>query len=292
VHRWYGVDVSGLFGSHTPCLGDSVAKLRRNLGCYCVAMKLAITGKGGVGKTTLAALLVQHLAKEGKRVIAIDADPDANFALALGFSGTKDIVPISEMDKLIEERTGAKPGTYGTYFKINPKVDDLPEKLWLEKDNIRLMVMGGVKKGGSGCACPENALLKNLIAHLVLYRDEVVIMDMEAGIEHLGRGTASAVDMFIVVVEPGKRSIETAERIHDLARDIGLKHMGVVGNKIRGSSDENIIRESLQGIKILGFLPYNDKLIEADLKGEPAPSIYSEEIEEILQRIRSDISLS
>lgn len=255
-------------------------------------MKLAITGKGGVGKTTLAALLVQHLSKEGKRVIAIDADPDANFALALGFSGTKDIVPISDMDKLIEERTGAKPGTYGTYFKINPKVDDLPEKLWLEKDTIRLMVMGGVKKGGSGCACPENALLKNLISHMVLYRDEVVIMDMEAGIEHLGRGTASAVDMFIVVVEPGKRSIETAERIHDLARDIGLKHMGVVGNKIRGSSDENIIRESLQGQKILGFLPYNDKLIEADLKGEPAPSIYSEEIEGILQRIRSDISVT
>ncbi len=252
-------------------------------------MKLAITGKGGVGKTTLAALLVQHLAKEGKRVIAIDADPDANFALALGFSGTKDIVPISDMGKLIEERTGAKPGTYGTYFKINPKVDDLPEKLWLEKDNIRLMVMGGVKKGGSGCACPENALLKNLISHMVLYRDDVVIMDMEAGIEHLGRGTASAVDMFIVVVEPGKRSIETAERINELAKDIGLKHMGVVGNKIRGDSDEGIIRESLQGTKILGFLPYNDKLVEADLRGEPAPLIYSEEIEEILQRIKSDI---
>jgi len=249
-------------------------------------MKLAITGKGGVGKTTLAALLVQHLAEEGKRVIAIDADPDANLALALGLSGTKDIVPIAEMESLISERTGAKPGTYGTYFKLNPKVDDLPEKLWLEKGNIRLMVMGGVKKGGSGCACPENTLLKTLISHLIFYRDDVVVMDMEAGIEHLGRGTASAVDMFIVVVEPGKRSIETAERIQELAQDIGLQHIAVVGNKIRGSNDEEVIRKSLPGMDVIGFLPYDEALVEADLKGDPAPAAYSETVREILERIR------
>ncbi len=252
-------------------------------------MKLAITGKGGVGKTTLAALLVQHLAEEGKRVIAIDADPDANLGLALGLSGTKDIVPIAEMESLISERTGSKPGVYGTYFKLNPKVDDLPEKLWLEKGNIRLMVMGGVKKGGSGCACPENTLLKTLISHLIFFRDDVVVMDMEAGIEHLGRGTASAMDMFIVVVEPGKRSIETAERIQVLARDIGLQNIVVVGNKIRGPNDEEVIRQSLTGMEVIGFLPYDEALVEADLKGDPAPVAYSETVRVILERIR-DVS--
>jgi CO dehydrogenase maturation factor len=249
-------------------------------------MKLAIAGKGGVGKTTVASLLIQYLADRGKRVIAIDADPDSNLSSALGYTDIKEIVPISEMEDIIEERTGAKPGQSGSFFQLNPKVDDLPEKLWIEKGNIRLMIMGTVKKGGGGCVCPESTLLKNLITHVIFYRDDVVIMDMEAGIEHLGRGTASAVDMFIIVVEPGKRSIETAEKIRKLASDIGLKKIGVVGNKIRGTNDENFIRESLKDIKILGFIPYDERLIEADLKGESSPADYSEFIETILSNIQ------
>lgn len=248
-------------------------------------LKLAITGKGGVGKTTLAALLVQHLAREGRRVIAVDADPDANLASALGFSDVEKIVPVSEMKTLIEERTGVKPGTSGSIFKVNPKVDDLPEKLSLKKDNIHLMVMGKPKKGGSGCYCPESSLLKNLIIHLVLYQDDVVIMDMEAGIEHLGRGTAGAVDMFIVVVEPGRRSIETAETIQKLAKDIGLKRIGIVGNKIRGSRDEDFIREKFKDSDFLGFLSYNENFIEADIQGRPL-EFESDKIGEILERIR------
>lgn len=247
-------------------------------------MKLAITGKGGVGKTTIAALIIQHFAAQNKRVIAIDADPDANLASALGFSGANTIVPIAEMESLIEERTGAAPGQSGSFFTINPKVDDLPEKLWLEQGNIRLMVMGTVKKGGGGCVCPESVLLKNLISHVIFYRDDVVVMDMEAGIEHLGRGTATAVDMIIIVVEPGKRSIETAKKIMALAADLGIKRTGIIGNKIRGTSDEESIRNSLGKAAILGFIPFDERLIEADLAGRAAPDV-PDAIEAILQNI-------
>ncbi len=248
-------------------------------------MKIAITGKGGVGKTTLAALLINHLSQSGKRVIAVDADPDANLASALGFSNANEITPISEMGSLIEERTGAKPGSSGSVFKINPKVDDLPESLSLTKDNIRLMVLGTVKKGGSGCICPESALLKNLISHLVLFRDDVVIMDMEAGIEHLGRGTSSAVNMFIIVVEPGQRSIRTAKTIQTLTNDLGIKHIAAVGNKIRKQGDEEFIKENLEGINILGFIPFDDNLIESDIKGLPASNGFSKNIDMVLENI-------
>ena len=173
-------------------------------------MKLAVSGKGGVGKTTFAALLIRTLSDQGKHVLAIDADPDANLAAALGIADADRIIPIAEMKELIFERTGAQPGTIGGFFKLNPKVDDLPDTLSAKLDNIKLMRLGGVKKGGGGCMCPESTLLKALVMHIVLARDEVVVMDMEAGIEHLGRATAQAVDKLIVVVEPGRRSIDTA----------------------------------------------------------------------------------
>jgi CO dehydrogenase maturation factor len=248
-------------------------------------LKLAVTGKGGVGKTTTAALIIRHLARDGKRVIAIDADPDANLASALGFEGAETIVPIADMEALVEERTGAKPGQSGSFFTINPRVDDLPEKLWLEKGSIRLMVMGTVKKGGGGCVCPESTLLKNLISHVVFYRDDVVVMDMEAGIEHLGRGTATAVDMVIVVVEPGRRSIETAEKIRKLARDLGIERLGVVVNKVRGDADRAFISESLPGMKILGFIPFDERLIDADREGREAPGELDRTIDGILKQI-------
>ncbi len=248
-------------------------------------MKLAVTGKGGVGKTTTAALIIRHLARDGKRVIAIDADPDANLASALGIKDTGAIVPIADMAPLVEERTGAKPGQSGSFFTINPRVDDLPEKLWIEKGSIRLMVMGTVTKGGGGCVCPESALLKTLISHLVFYRDDVVVMDMEAGIEHLGRGTATAVDMVIVVVEPGRRSVETAEKIRKLAADLGIGRIGVVGNKVRNDADRAFIRESLPAMRILGFIPFDERLIEADLEGREAPVEMDDTIDDILKRI-------
>jgi len=230
-------------------------------------MKYAVSGKGGVGKTTFSALLIRTLNEQGKHVLAIDADPDANLAAALGVPNPDKITPIAEMKELIFERTGAQPGTVGGFFKLNPRVDDLPDSLSAKLENIKLMRLGSVKKGGSGCLCPESTLLRALIMHVVLGRDEVVVMDMEAGIEHLGRATAQAVDRLIVVVEPGRRSLDTAEHIRQLASEIGLSNIAVVGNKIRTAKDEEYLKSNLSDFEFLGFMPYDDALIEADLNG-------------------------
>jgi CO dehydrogenase maturation factor len=230
-------------------------------------MKLAVSGKGGVGKTTFSALLIRTLNDQGKRVLSIDADPDANLAAALGIPDADKITPIAEMKDLIIERTGATPGSIGGYFSLNPKVDDLPEALSAKLENIKLMRLGGVQKGGAGCICPESSLLKALVRHVVIQRDEFVVMDMEAGIEHLGRATAKAVDKLIVVVEPGRRSLDTAGHIKQLAAEIQLTNIAVVGNKIRSAKDEQFLRTHLSDLEFLGFLPYEDALIEADLEG-------------------------
>jgi CO dehydrogenase maturation factor len=232
-------------------------------------MKIAISGKGGVGKTTLASLLSKVFAEAGYSVIAIDADPNSNLAATLGIPNPDDITPISEMSALIEERTGAKPGKTGSFFKVNPKVDDLPEKYSFKYNGVRLMVMGRIKQGGTGCYCPENALLQALVTHLLLGRDEVVIMDMEAGVEHLGRATARAVDRLIVVVEPGRRSVETARRIKKLAEEIGLHNIAAVGSKIRSQSERDFLTSSLPDFEFLGFLPYDQAIVDADLAGRP-----------------------
>ena len=232
-------------------------------------MKIAVSGKGGVGKTTFAAFLIRALADEGKKVLAIDADPDANLPQALGVKNSGEIVPISQMKGLIEERTGAKAGTMGQFFKLNPKVDDLPEKLSVEVDGVKVMVMGSVKIGGAGCVCPEGILLKNLVRHIVLARDEAVVMDMEAGLEHLGRGTAMAVDRLVVVVEPGRRSIETAYQIAKLAGDIRIKKLSFVGNKIRSDKDRDFLLKQMPDFHFLAFIPLSNGIIEADLEGRP-----------------------
>ncbi len=229
-------------------------------------MKIAVSGKGGVGKTTFSSLLIRAFNDTGKHVLAIDADPDANLAAALGIANAHAITPIAEMKDLIFERTEAKPGTVGGFFKLNPKVEDLPETLSARLENIKLMRLGGVKKGGAGCICPESTLLRALITHVVLSRDEVVVMDMEAGIEHLGRATAQSVDKLIVVVEPGRRSIDTARNIQRLASEIHLSKVALVGNKIRGDKDRVFLEKHLADFAILGFLPYDDQLIEADLE--------------------------
>ncbi|MBF0521049.1 MAG: AAA family ATPase, partial [Nitrospirae bacterium] len=210
-------------------------------------MKIAVTGKGGVGKTTLSSVMSYLYAKEGKKVIAVDADPDANLATALGFSDTEieGMRPIAEMAELIAERTGARPGAMGGVFKLNPKVDDIPEGCSRTTvDGIKLLIMGKSKEASSGCYCPENVFLKRLLKHLVVERDDVVIVDMEAGIEHLTRGTAEGVDDFVVVVEPRKRSIQTALSVRDMAKQLGVTHVYVVAGKVRNDSDIEFIKKN------------------------------------------------
>ena len=243
-------------------------------------MKIAISGKGGVGKTLLASFLSKTFAGSGYSVIAIDADPDSNLAATLGFPHPERITPISEMSALIEERTGVRPGQAAPFFKLNPKVDDIPENYSVKHSGIKLMIMGRIKKGGSGCYCPENALLGTLITHLLVARNEVVILDMEAGIEHLGRATAKAVDKLIVVVEPGRRSLETAHKIEKLARDIGLPNIAVVGNKIQSQSEKEFLISALPHFEFLGFISYDQAIVDADLANLPifdaSPQVASE----------------
>ena len=233
-------------------------------------------------------MLSKIFVQSGYSVIAIDADPDANLAATLGYPDPENIVPISEMADLIEERTGARPGQSAPYFKLNPKVDDIPEKYSREMEGIRLMIMGRVKRGGAGCYCPESALLQTLMSHLLLARNEVVIMDMEAGIEHLGRGTARAVDKLLVVVEPGRRSIETANSIRNLADEIGIKNLAIVGNKVRNESDREFIDSNLPGFSILGYIPYDQSVIEAD-HANRSPLESSEQIRSAIMDIYREL---
>jgi CO dehydrogenase maturation factor len=248
-----------------------------------IGMKIAVSGKGGVGKTTLSSLLARYWARKGYRVLAVDADPDANLGSALGID-TTGMLPVAKMEELIAERTGTKPGTVGGFFKMNPKVDDLPESLGREKDGVRLLVMGTVKKGGGGCICPESVVLKALISHLVLYQKDVVIMDMEAGIEHLGRGTAQGVNRLIIVVEPGRRSIETAEKVRQLTADIGLQKIAAVGSKVRNAEQEEFLRSNLDGIPLIGILPFSEEIAKADLESRP-PSLDDPVIFEAIEKI-------
>lgn len=234
-------------------------------------MKLAITGKGGVGKTTLTALLAQAYADMGRQVLAVDADPSPCLAGALGFPQElrKELKPIAEMDALIEERTGAKPGTVGGFFTINPRVDDIPERFSVLHRGVRLLEMGGVELGGSGCICPEAAMLKTLFTHLLFREDEMLLLDMYAGVEHLGRATVDFVDAMLVVVEPTRRSLGTAGQIKKLANDIGLQRLYLVGNKVRNDDEAKFLETETPDIPLIGYLPADLKVQEADRLGVP-----------------------
>jgi CO dehydrogenase maturation factor len=234
-------------------------------------MKIAITGKGGVGKTTLTALLAQVYANRGRQVLAVDADPSPCLAGALGFPDKlrAELHPIAEMDALIEERTGAKPGTVGGFFTLNPRVDDIPERFSVLHQGVRLLEMGSVDFGGSGCICPESAMLKTLFTHLLFRKDDVLLLDMYAGVEHLGRATVDFVDAMIVVVEPTRRSLGTAAQIKKLANDIGLTRLWLVGNKVRNDEEAKFLESESPGLPVLGFLPADLKVQEADRLGIP-----------------------
>ena len=236
-------------------------------------MKVAISGKGGVGKTTLSAMLAGVWALKGRGVIALDADPDANLAAALGVPPDEEVLPLSEMHDMIAERTDSKKDDYGGYFKLNPKVDDIPETYAKRIGTIRLLTLGGIKRGGAGCICPASALVKALLTHVVLGRDDAVVMDMEAGIEHLGRATAQAMGALIVVVNESPWSLRTAQRVRALAGDIGVSKVLAVINRMTDSTDLDQVRSALGDVPLIGQLPFDADLargiLARDADGRP-----------------------
>jgi CO dehydrogenase maturation factor len=259
-------------------------------------MKLAISGKGGVGKSTIAAGLALLLAERGSRVLALDADPDANLASALGLSPKlrEAIVPLAKHRELIEERTGAKLRQYGQIFKLNPEVSDIVPGYAVEHRGVALLVVGAIERGGSGCACPEGVLIRALVADLVLHRNDALIMDMEAGLEHLGRSTVSGVDTMLVVVEPGQKAIDSALRIEAMCSDIGLRRIAFVANRVTSKEDERFVADRLAPRTVLGSLPASEAVRLSDREGrsvmdeaEPAFRKSMENLLESLTKLRA-----
>ena len=249
-------------------------------------MKIAVSGKGGVGKSTIAASIALLLAKRGERVLALDADPDANLAAALGIPAEKKITPVSAQIALIEERTGAKVDQYGQVFKLNPEVGDVAEKLGVSHNGVDLIVLGAIKRGGGGCACPENVFIKALVTDLVLYKNETLIMDMEAGIEHLGRATVSGVDVMVIVVEPGQRSLDCAQTVIRMSKEIGLEKFIIAGNKITSEDDKKFISEQLSvNSEQIVFISYSERIRNADRDGISALDGMSDDERAVIEKI-------
>jgi CO dehydrogenase maturation factor len=225
-----------------------------------MSLKIAVAGKGGAGKTTLAGGLALYFS-EKYNVIAVDSDPSMNLHTALGVENPR---PISELKDLIKDRTVVTEGI----FNINPKVDDIPDTHSAVKENLKLMVMGTVGKGGEGCMCPENTFLRALLRHLVLKRDEVLILDTEAGVEHFGRKTAEGFDVMLILCEPSVKAIQTANRIYALSKEIGIKRAYAVANKIASDEQLNLIKNGLD-FEVLCPIPYDEEVIKADMLGNP-----------------------
>jgi len=257
-----------------------------------MGLKLALSGKGGVGKSTFAAMFAHLAVSEGQRVLAIDADPDANLAAALGMPEQQRvaIVPLAERRAMIEQRTGAKAKSYGQVFKLNPDVSDIAEKESAQFRGIHLLVLGAIESGGSGCACPESVMLKALLTDVVLYKQDSVILDMEAGLEHLGRGTAWGVNLMLVVVEPGQRAVETANSVRKMAGQIGIRRFAVIGNKLATDEDRRFLEQALPDEEYLGALPFSETIRRADREGLPLTDIMDDQLhrqfEEIWQKVK------
>jgi CO dehydrogenase maturation factor len=248
-------------------------------------MKIAVSGKGGVGKTTITANLIYLFVKNGYDVFAVDADPDASLGLTLGMDPEKlaSLLPLVEMKEVIEEKSGK-----GAFYSLNPDVEDVIDNYSLQKGNIKFLIMGGIKQGGSACYCRENSFLNAVLNSLLLDKKEVVFLDMSAGIEHLTRGTSRGVDLILVVTEPTRNGVKTAKVVQKLARDLGIGKVKIIGNKIRREEEKDFIRQSFSEADIIGFLPYQDGIWEKSM--EETPAAFGEEdlltgVEEVYQEI-------
>ncbi|MCH7556321.1 MAG: AAA family ATPase [Planctomycetes bacterium] len=252
--------------------------------------KIAIGGKGGVGKTTVCAIWAQLFAESGFDVLAIDADPNTTLASAFGIAPQQCPEPLNKMKQLIAERTGTGKDAVGAYFRLNPKVSDLPEKYWLEVNTLKspagtlkLLVLGAITQAGAGCACPEGAFLKALLRHTILQRQELVLVDLAAGVEFMGRASVQGIDAFVAVVEPGSRSIETANNIAKMAKELGIGCVGTIANKITEPAQVEVIKSQLKDTVLLGTLRYSRSLQEADLRREPVFGADAEVTEHLKQ---------
>ena len=238
-------------------------------------MKIAIAGKGGVGKTFVSATLARLLARDGYSVLAVDADPNLNLGYSLGleYEESNKIIPLTDNEILIKEKTGMSPEeSLGNIFNMNPKVNDIVDRFAVDApDNVKLLVMGTVKGGGTGCMCGANALLRVLLQHMLIQRGEVLVMDMVAGLEHLGRGTARRMDAMIVVVEPRMKSVDTVRRILKMAEEIEVKTLLAVGNKVMRDKDEAFINEKMDelDVPVISLIPYDQSVADADMEGIP-----------------------
>lgn len=265
-----------------------------------MGLKIAIGGKGGVGKTTVCAVWAELFAEDGREVLAIDADPNTNLASAFGILSEQSPEPLIKMKQLIAERTATGKDAVGTYFKLNPKVSDLPEKYWLEVEpvgnsimgknsknisnragKLKLLVLGAITQAGAGCACPEGAFLKTLLTHTILQRQEVVLVDLAAGVEFMGRASVQGIDALVVVVEPGGRSIETAINIARMGKELGIKHVAAVANKITETAQTDVIKSQLKNVALLGSLRYSRSVQEADLRRTPVIEADAELVEQL-----------
>ncbi|MHC4455918.1 MAG: ATP-binding protein [Planctomycetota bacterium] len=244
-------------------------------------VKIAIGGKGGVGKTTICAVWAQLFAEDDFDVLAIDADPNTNLASAFGIPAERSPEPLIRMKKLIAERTGVSKDSVGAYFKLNPKVSDLPEKYWLEINGLKLLVLGAIEQAGAGCACPEGAFLKALLTHTILQRQEVVLVDLAAGVEFMGRASVQGIDALVIVVEPGGRSIETANKVAKMAKELGVRVVAAISNKITEASQTDVIKSGLKDVVLLGSLRYSRSIQEADLERKSVIKADAELVEEL-----------
>ena len=246
-------------------------------------MKIAVSGKGGVGKTTISANLAKLFAKKGFNVYAVDADPDSSLGLALGIREEvlAGIKPVMEMKDAIGGRMGE-----GAFYTLNPAVNDMADKFSININGIKFLRMGGIKKGGSDCYCRENTFLKALVNSLLLDTNDVVILDMGAGIEHLTRGTSKGVDLMLIVTEPGQSSVQTARIVENLARELQVKEIRFIANKIRTEREESFVRERFKPEELLGILHYDEGISEKSMGINVKPGeIDSPELEKVLLKI-------